>query len=817
MSVGQPKGMKRQQLPDLVPTGFPCPMEGCNKVLSQSGSRLRHIRAVHQESEATLIDLLRADGKMPKRTKKNTDRRFPCVAEGCTCSYTQSQTLMRHIRTGHKENKEELLAILKAQKAKAKEAAKAAKENQVFLCNLGACNGRRFGQKKALNRHVRRNHTERRYECKTCGAKFPEQNDLNRHMKNHNPDTQECPVCLKSVRDLARHMKNRHGERQQCPHCPTTLKGREGLLEHIRLRHPSTPCSPECDLTFSKHGDRNLHVATEHKFLPSTPGMCNQCGELPLNNKVNKRSGLCVVCRGDMRRADKIARAFTARAKKLGGDLPALLRKTRSEDLWTKPKRTVEVRSPNSSLWLRVVTRTEEFDAISTETLKICERAEDTKKRNNRLFRGIQVVLAKLSSSSLHPSLLNPILDAAIASLNALVLDKGSKDFFRDGMVTSFLLLEFSDVSRSKAIVPRENNLLSNAERSFECDCSPQKTFHYLSALEYHVQKSHTDARPFDCKDCGKSFATEGGLAQHSETHREKDLKCPDCTKMFKSKRAVAQHLLYCRRIKHHSCTECDLTFKVLKDFNRHTASHSEHRPFKCPVPECKRAFKTNVQLTQHGTFHSEDRPYVCEACGDGFKTNGSLKDHRVAVHAGIRRYECRECGDRFFYRGSWHRHEKMHVTQSAWKFPCTYAFMRLEKCQSGMKPCRIRCETQWNLDHHIQAAHTKDGLKKKKLSEDRLAKFFDDNKVQYTRDWENLVRLKGTARDSSGTFARPDFHLTAASERLGAIVLVGNDEFAHRTYSNDFQRTNEMSRAILQTHNFGKAGCVRAFQSPPL
>lgn len=122
-----------------------------------------------------------------------------------------------------------------------------------------------------------------------------------------------------------------------------------------------------------------------------------------------------------------------------------------------------------------------------------------------------------------------------------------------------------------------------------------------------------------------------------------------------------------------------------------------------------------------------------------------------------------------------------------------------------GTLTCDYRFADQRALDYHIQAHHTTAGLAQKLRSETQLARCLDRAGIAYTRDWQNRLRYADcpamariAARDgSTAGSSRPDFHLLALSARLGAIVLLGNDEFEHRRYKCDLKRCYEIATCV--------------------
>ena len=61
------------------------------------------------------------------------------------------------------------------------------------------------------------------------------------------------------------------------------------------------------------------------------------------------------------------------------------------------------------------------------------------------------------------------------------------------------------------------------------------------------------------------------------------------------------------------------------------------------------------------------------------------------------------------------------------------------------------------------------------------------------------------------GKFSRPDFHLFELQVELGAIVIVGNDEYAHRRYGRDceFKRMLKISSALNMCPEFEMAPII--------
>lgn len=70
---------------------------------------------------------------------------------------------------------------------------------------------------------------------------------------------------------------------------------------------------------------------------------------------------------------------------------------------------------------------------------------------------------------------------------------------------------------------------------------------------------------------------------------------------------------------KNHGCEMCGKAFRDVYHLNRHKLSHSDEKPFECPI--CQQRFKRKDRMTYHVRSHDGGvhKPYVCSVCGKGF------------------------------------------------------------------------------------------------------------------------------------------------------------------------------------------------------
>ncbi|KAM5274296.1 hypermethylated in cancer 2 protein [Ctenodactylus gundi] len=192
---------------------------------------------------------------------------------------------------------------------------------------------------------------------------------------------------------------------------------------------------------------------------------------------------------------------------------------------------------------------------------------------------------------------------------------------------------------------------------------------HYMYRQEGYETVSYGD-NLYVCIPCAKGFPSSEQLNAHVETHTEEELFIKEEGSYEtgsggaeeEAEDLSAPSAAYATEARPFKCSVCEKTYKDPATLRQHEKTHWLTRPFPCNI--CGKMFTQRGTMTRHMRSHLGLKPFACDECGMRFTRQYRLTEH-MRVHSGEKPYECQLCGGKFTQQRNLISHLRMHTSPS--------------------------------------------------------------------------------------------------------------------------------------------------------
>ena len=164
--------------------------------------------------------------------------------------------------------------------------------------------------------------------------------------------------------------------------------------------------------------------------------------------------------------------------------------------------------------------------------------------------------------------------------------------------------------------------------RCYTGDCAGAIRYCDKQALDRHIHKQHTSARPYECDICNKRFMHSDSLAAH---RRYQHFVSDERTNKWIISTGDADMSFQC------GFEGCGRKFPRIRSLKSHLPRHARDSQLRCYLGDCsgKIRFRDRQKLLRHvRVHHTFEKPYQCELCDKRFRCIEHLKYHREHVHS---------------------------------------------------------------------------------------------------------------------------------------------------------------------------------------
>lgn len=205
------------------------------------------------------------------------------------------------------------------------------------------------------------------------------------------------------------------------------------------------------------------------------------------------------------------------------------------------------------------------------------------------------------------------------------------------------------------------NHMQIHSDVTYTCDLCGLISRNRVS-LRTHIRRVHKRDFRHRCEQCGKGFMSNYDLEDHKARHLgTKNFVCDYCGNAYLQRSYLAAHKRVIHGVqksgapkKSHRCDFCNKNFATELSLRNHTSLHTQ--TFLCA--QCGKKFASIYTLRIHERTHTGERPYECKLCSKNFSRSAALRVHKL-THTGEKPHQCDVCRQTFTQRSSMMGHRR--------------------------------------------------------------------------------------------------------------------------------------------------------------
>ncbi|XP_065224302.1 zinc finger protein 224-like [Planococcus citri] len=767
VKFSRPSGLKSHMLIHEGLKPFKC--AECGKLFRRKYHMNQHIRLFHSSYHTRSYKCDICSKRFAAQFRLNAHKRLaghcsPKLSKFTSGNENDGVTVEKH------DSSTTVLGAKKVGKLVSSKRKKNSNSSGIFVCDV--CH-RNFSRRQHLKRHLILHEASKQFKCSKCDRPFTRTDHLKRHMlRVHVTDISDqltldsyyhCAHCKYRCRfkeSLVYHIKRDHIsdlslEEFSCTVCGKTFMNRQNRLNHERCVHVEknvsvvriavfdTSTIEILKSTFYHFGIKIyirhlLNIFTVNynimKYIFKYEDSIRQC-ETILTENMAKLSNYSeyLLQSSSLSSSESTEREEEYEIMKMKLDTAqeniATL-KSEYNDLTLNGLRSSSFENNFKETFFKYLARQETLRLKFIEIINVCRQMnsnlddilrdcsvetlnENGNQNTSKSGRSNIAGSFNLETNSFSNERVKEFCTSAVASASSKSLEVSSSDLNSDVAVKKCDSTIVLETKKSKNSVSSKRSEIPNLSQSQSLVCN----ICHRSISKKHMRRHvllHEGLKPFECADCGKSFARKENMKLHIFSmhlpYESRPYGCDTCSKFY----STQDHL------NNHRCSTSTIPKKV----------SDRRRSLVCNI--CRKRFSRQQSLKRHRLIHEDpSRRFACNICHWKFSRQENLKRHLIS-HEASKPFKCSEC-DRSFRRTEHvKRHMRLvHVTDIRNQLTLDYYF-----CGH----CKYQCQSKETLVYHIKRDHISD-LSLEEFSCTICGKTFSNS--SYRRRHEQTVHAK--------------------------------------------------------------------------